>query len=153
MKFKSFFQFLLLFFVSLLLFACNTKDESGTETPNPNPKREFRGAWIATVGSSRYKELNSEEIRHYITDMVQGLYNVGINAIIYQVRPEADAFYKSNLEPWSRFLTGKQGQAPDDPTFDPLEFIIEECHKRGMELHAWINPYREIGRASCRERM
>ena len=63
------------------------------------------------------------------------------NAIIFQVRPEADALYASRLEPWSRFLTGVQGKAPE-PYWDPMQFMIDECHKRGMEFHAWINPYR-----------
>ncbi len=65
----------------------------------------------------------------------------GVNAIIFQVRPECDALYESKLEPWSRFLTGRQGLAPS-PYWDPLEWMIEQCHQRGMELHAWINPYR-----------
>ncbi len=63
------------------------------------------------------------------------------NAVIFQVRPQADALYKSDLEPWSYFLTGEQGVAPDD-FYDPLEFWVEEAHKRSIELHAWINPYR-----------
>ena len=142
MKFKFFVQPVLLFFISLLLFACGTSKKSLVQTPELYPKREFRGAWIHTVGQSRYQQMNSAAMKHYITEMVRKLDNAGINAVIFQIRPEADAFYKSDLEPWSRFLTGKQGKAPDDPTFDPLEFIIEECHKRGMELHAWMNPYR-----------
>jgi hypothetical protein len=64
-----------------------------------------------------------------------------MNAVVFQVRPQADALFISELEPWSRFLTGTQGVAPE-PFFDPAEFIIEECHKRGMEMHAWFNPYR-----------
>lgn len=142
MSLKSFVQFVLLLFVSSLLFACGTTRKSLTQTPHPNPKREFRGAWIQTAWQSRYQQMNSAAMKHYITDMVKKLDDAGINAIIFQIRPEADAFYKSDLEPWSRFLTGRQGKAPDDPTFDPLEFIIQECHKRGMELHAWMNPYR-----------
>ena len=65
----------------------------------------------------------------------------GINALIFQVRPEADAFYRSMLEPWSRFYTGRQGMAPEGD-FDLMAFLIEECHKRGMEFHAWLNPFR-----------
>lgn len=64
-----------------------------------------------------------------------------MNTILFQIRPSADAFYGRGREGWSRYLTGKQGKAPD-PFYDPLDFIIDECHKRGMELHAWINPYR-----------
>jgi uncharacterized lipoprotein YddW (UPF0748 family) len=74
--------------------------------------------------------------------MVRKFDEAGINALIFQIRPEADAFYPSSLEPWSRFLTGSQGLAPDDPSFDPLAYLIGECHKCGMELHAWLNPYR-----------
>ena len=71
--------------------------------------------------------------------------------IIFQVRAEADALYKSPYEPWSRFLTGVQGKAPS-PMWDPLQFMIEECHQRNMELHAWINPYRAKTKAQvlCR---
>ena len=65
----------------------------------------------------------------------------GINAILFQVRVEGDALYASNLEPWSRYLTGQQG-TPPSPYWDPLEWMVDECHARGMELHAWINPYR-----------
>ena len=142
MKFNSFVQSVFLIFISSLLFACGASKKSLTQIPELYPKREFRGAWIHTVGQSRYQQMNSAAMKHYITDMVKKLDDAGINAVIFQIRPEADAFYKSDLEPWSRFLTGKQGLAPDDPTFDPLEFIINECHKRGMELHAWMNPYR-----------
>ena len=66
-----------------------------------------------------------------------------MNAVIVQIRPSADAFYQSKYEPWSEFLTGKQGVAPS-PYYDPLQFMIEETHKRGMEFHAWINPYRAV---------
>ena len=66
-----------------------------------------------------------------------------INAIIVQVRPSADAFYKSKLEPWSEWLTGEKGKKPD-PEYDPLTFMVEEAHERGMEFHAWLNPYRAI---------
>ena len=86
--------------------------------------------------------MNSAAMKHYFVQMINKFEAAGINAVIFQIRPEADAFYKSDLEPWSRFFTGKQGKAPDDPDFDPLSFLIEECHKRGIELHAWLNPYR-----------
>ena len=128
--------------VAVTLFACGSSKKTLTQTPELYPKREFRGAWIQTAWQSRYQQMNSAAMKHYIAEMVKKLDEAGINAVIFQIRPEADAFYKSDLEPWSRFLTGKQGVAPDDPTFDPLAFIIGECHKRGMELHAWMNPYR-----------
>ena len=76
-----------------------------------------------------------------LTYQLDELQKDGANAIIFQVRPECDALYNSSIEPWSRFLTGEQGKAPS-PYWDPLQWMIEQCHKRGMELHAWINPYR-----------
>ena len=142
MKLKFIIRFIALVAISFFLFACGTSKKTLTQTPELHPKREFRGAWIQTVGQSRYQQMNSAAMKHYIVDMIQKLDYAGINAVIFQIRPEADAFYKSDLEPWSRFLTGKQGKAPDDPNFDPLAFLIDECHKRGMELHAWLNPYR-----------
>lgn len=105
------------------------------------PKREFRGAWIHTVGNKEFKSMSSDSLQRYLIATLDKLEKAGINAVIFQVRPQADAFYYSQLEPWSRFLTGEQGVAPD-PLWDPLEFMVEECHKRGMELHAWCNPYR-----------
>ena len=104
------------------------------------PKREFRGAWLHTV-SGGYKGLGTLEMQKLLVQQLNSLQKAGINAIIFQVRPEADAFYVSSLEPWSRYLTGVQGKAPS-PLWDPMAFMIEECHKRGMEFHAWVNPYR-----------
>ena len=106
-----------------------------------NPKREFRGAWIHTVHQGQYARMTPAETRDYLTNQLDLLQDAGVNAVIFQVRPSADAFYKSSLEPWSRFLTGVAGKAPV-PAWDPLQFMIEESHKRGMELHAWLNPYR-----------
>ncbi len=138
----SFIRFFSLLLFCLLFFSCGTSKKSLTHVPEAAPKREFRGAWVQTVWQSRYSQMNSAAMKYYIADMVRKFDEAGINAVIFQIRPEADAFYRSELEPWSRFLTGVQGRAPDDPTFDPLAFIIEECHQRGMELHAWLNPYR-----------
>lgn len=135
-----------LFFSLLLLLiavtACGVSKPTLTRVPEQAPKREFRGVWVQTVGQLRYRLMNSAAMKHYLSEMARKFDEAGINAVIFQIRPEADAFYRSNLEPWSRYLTGVQGQAPDDPDFDPLAFIIDECHKRGMELHAWLNPYR-----------
>jgi len=108
------------------------------------PKPEFRGVWIATVdnidwpskGNYNSDSQKLEFIR--ILDMHQ---RNGMNAVIAQIRPATDAFYPSPYEPWSEWLTGKQGLAPS-PFYDPLQFMIEEAHKRGMEFHAWCNPYR-----------
>ena len=105
------------------------------------PKREFRGAWLHIVGNQQIKTLSREQIQQWFTATLDALAAQGCNAVIFQVRPQADAFYDSQLEPWTRFLTGTQGVAPD-PFWDPLQFMIEQCHARGMELHAWLNPYR-----------
>ena len=106
-------------------------------------KREFRGVWIHVVGETQYRDMSTYEMQWYLIDLLDKLQAMNFNAVIFQVRPAADAFYPSKLEPWSRYLTGKQGVAPN-PYFDPMYFMIEECHKRNMEFHAWINPYRVI---------
>ena len=105
------------------------------------PKREFRGAWLHIVGNQQIKTLSREQIQQWFTATLDELQAQGCNAVIFQVRPQADAFYASSIEPWTRFLTGEQGVAPD-PFWDPLQFMVEQCHARGMELHAWLNPYR-----------
>jgi uncharacterized lipoprotein YddW (UPF0748 family) len=107
-------------------------------------KPEFRGVWVATVSNIDWPSSNNynpdsqriEFIR--LLDMHKAN---GMNAIVMQVRPATDAFYPSPYEPWSQWLTGKQGQPPM-PYYDPLQFMIDEAHKRGMEFHAWMNPYR-----------
>lgn len=104
------------------------------------PKREFRGAWIQCV-NGQFQGMSTQKMQETLTYQLNELQKDGCNAIIFQVRPECDALYESKLEPWSRFLTGVQGKAPS-PYWDPLQWMITECHKRGMELHAWINPYR-----------
>lgn len=103
-------------------------------------KREFRGAWIQTIYQG-YDCRTTAENKAYLTTLLDELRSAGINAVFFQVRPRADALYRSSLEPWSRFLTGQVGRAPD-PEWDPLEFMVAESHARGMELHAWLNPYR-----------
>ncbi|MBQ0073887.1 MAG: family 10 glycosylhydrolase [Prevotella sp.] len=103
-------------------------------------KREFRGAWIQCV-NGQFLGMGTEKMQRTLTYQLDELQKDGVNAIIFQVRPECDALYQSSLEPWSRFLTGVQGVAPS-PYWDPLQWMIDECHKRGMELHAWINPFR-----------
>lgn len=105
-----------------------------------NPKREFRGAWMHTVYQQQYHDQTTAQNQAYIRQQLDLLQLAGCNAVIFQVRPQADAFYPSDLEPWSRFLTDN-GAAPV-PAWDPLQFIIDEAHARGMELHAWLNPYR-----------
>lgn len=106
-----------------------------------NPKREFRGAWMHTINQGQYAKQSTDENKAYLRNQLDILQKAGCNAVIWQVRPSADALYFSNYEPWSRFLSGKAGVAPM-PMWDPLQFMIDECHARGMELHAWMNPYR-----------
>ena len=102
------------------------------------PKREFRGAWIQCV-NGQFQGMSAESMQRTLISQLDVLQRAGINAIIFQIRAEADALYQSSYEPWSRFLTGVQGK---NPGWDPLQWMIDECHKRNMELHAWINPYR-----------
>ena len=103
-------------------------------------KREFRGAWIQCV-NGQFIGMGTQKMQQTLSYQLDELQKDGVNVIIFQVRPECDALYESRIEPWSRFLTGKQGVAPS-PYWDPLQWMITECHRRGMELHAWINPYR-----------
>lgn len=109
-----------------------------------SPKREFRGAWLATVANIDWPSrpgLSTENQKRELLRIFDDHQRSGINAIMLQIRPSTDALYGKGREMWSRFLTGKQGLAPA-PYYDPLEFAILEAHKRGMELHAWFNPYR-----------
>lgn len=103
-------------------------------------KREFRGAWIQAV-NGQFQGMGRDAMQKTLTYQLDELQKDGVNTIIFQVRPECDALYQSSIEPWSRFLTGEQGVAPA-PYWDPLAWMIKQCHDRGMELHAWINPYR-----------
>lgn len=117
-------------------------------------KREFRGAWIATVANIDWPKGRTITSGQKVADLVQifdKLKEANINAVFFQVRTECDALYKSNYEPWSYWLTNEQGQAPE-PYFDPLEFAISEAHSRGMELHAWFNPYRVTSDTGAYER-
>jgi len=110
----------------------------------PAAPREFRAAWVATVANIDWpsrKGLSSAEQQAQIRAIVDRAAELGLNALILQVRTSADAFYPSALEPWSEYLTGTQGQAPE-PFYDPLALWIELAHARGMELHAWFNPFR-----------
>lgn len=110
------------------------------------PNYEFRAAWIATVDNIDWPSRGNYDTEKQKAEYIQLLEmhrRNGLNAVIVQVRPATDAFYPSPYEPWSEFLTGKQGRAPS-PYYDPLEFMIEEAHKRGMEFHAWCNPYRAV---------
>ncbi|ASE61502.1 glycoside hydrolase family 10 protein [Chryseobacterium indologenes] len=110
----------------------------------PEIKREFRGAWIASVANINWpsrNDLTVDQQKAEAIAMLDMLKNNNFNAAIFQIRPSADALYTSNIEPWSYFLTGETGTAPY-PNYDPLQFWIDESHKRGLELHVWLNPYR-----------
>jgi len=110
----------------------------------PDPEREFRAAWIATVHNIDWPSSNNLSPAQQRAEMVALLdlaAEIGLNAVIFQVRTECDAFYQSSLEPWSWFLTGRMGSAPSDG-YDPLAFAIQEAHRRGIQLHAWFNPFR-----------
>ncbi|HPP83649.1 MAG TPA: family 10 glycosylhydrolase, partial [Rubrivivax sp.] len=116
---------------------------AAVDTPPPAP-REFRAAWVATVSRIDWPSrpgLAPEAQRAEALAIVERARTLGLNALILQVRPAGDAIYPSTLEPWSEYLTGAQGRAPDPP-WDPLAFWIAEAHRRGLELHAWFNPYR-----------
>ncbi|MGG7469409.1 glycoside hydrolase family 10 protein [Chryseobacterium arthrosphaerae] len=123
--------------------AGNTADET-FRTTLPEIKREFRGAWIASVANINWPSRNNltvEEQKAEAISMLDMLKDNNFNAAIFQIRPSADALYTSDIEPWSYFLTGETGTAPY-PNYDPLQFWIAEAHKRGLELHVWLNPYR-----------
>lgn len=111
-----------------------------------SPKREFRAAWIATVGNIDWPSkqgLPSIEQQQQFIRRLDQLKSLGCNAVIVQIRPACDAFYASKIEPWSHYLTARQGEAPF-PYYDPLVFMVEEAHKRNMEFHAWFNPFRAL---------
>ena len=110
----------------------------------PYPKNEFRGVWIATVVNIDWPKTSIDGVEKEKADYLEilDLYKkLNYNAVIVQIRSVGDAFYPSEFAPWSRFLTGKEGQAPN-PYYDALAWMIEEAHKRGFEFHAWLNPYR-----------
>jgi len=134
----------------LLSIACwyqlSTALPLAAQTLAPTPKRELRAVWIATVDNIDFplnrNDPPDKQRRDFIAILDAHRAN-GFNAIIMQVRPSADALYAKSREPWSEWLTGAQGRAPV-PMWDPLEFMIEETHKRGMEFHAWCNPFRSV---------
>jgi len=132
-----------------LLIAIASCAQSGTanDHASSSPKYEFRGAWIASVDHidwpSKTAAGNVALQKQEFIDLLDMHQRNGLNAVVVQIRPTADAFYPSPYEPWSAWLTGKQG-TPPEPYYDPLSFMIAETHKRGMEFHAWINPYRAL---------
>ena len=133
--------------ISILLFACaapKKTTKAATAGTIPKTESEFRAAWVATVANINWPSkpgLSTEEQKKEAIALLDFLAAENFNAVIFQVRPQADALYRSSLEPWSYYLTGVQGKAPD-PYYDPLQFWIEAAHDRGLELHVWLNPYR-----------
>lgn len=117
-----------------------------SDTGIPDIRREFRGVWVATVGNIDWPSsptLTTSEQKAEIIRVLDLAKQLNLNAIIFQVRPQCDAFYDSAIEPWSEFLTGQMGKAPR-PYYDPLEFAVAEAHARGVQLHAWFNPFRAL---------
>lgn len=117
-----------------------------TNVSRSQDKPEFRGVWIATIDNIDWPAYGVWEADKQKADFIRllDLHKAnGMNVMIVQVRPAADAFYPSKYEPWSQWLTGTQGKPPV-PYYDPLRFMIDETHKRGMEFHAWLNPYRAV---------
>lgn len=128
----------LLLFITVLIFSSTLFSQSMP------PKIEMRAAWIATVINLDWPDspLNSTaQQKQQLITLLDQLKSAGVNTVIFQIRTECDALYSSAHEPWSYYLTGTQGNPPM-PYYDPLEFAVEEAHKRGMEIHAWFNPYR-----------
>ena len=110
----------------------------------PAPAHEFRGAWVASVKNIDWPSkpgLTTAQQKAELLAILDRAVQLKLNAVLLQVRPACDALYDSKFEPWSEYLTGKMGQAPK-PYYDPLEFAVTEAHRRGLELHAWFNPFR-----------
>ena len=144
MKFRSRILSAIILFLPAMLFAANFIYRPVAITP-PNPPREFRGAWIAAVATNQdwpsKPGLPVAQQKAELISLLDRAAQLHFNAIIFQVRPASDAIYASPIEPWSERITGTQGLAPE-PFYDPLTFAIAEAHKRGLELHAWFNPFR-----------
>jgi uncharacterized lipoprotein YddW (UPF0748 family) len=132
-----------IFFLPARLFSADVIYEPSAVAP-PTPVREFRAAWVATVANIDWPSkpgLSVVEQKTELLNLLDRAAQLKFNAVLFQVRAVSDAFYASPIEPWSEYLTGRQGQAPS-PFYDPLAFAVTEAHKRGLELHAWFNPFR-----------
>ncbi|MEX0680099.1 MAG: family 10 glycosylhydrolase [Balneolales bacterium] len=128
-----------------VLSGCKSVETTiGIRVDSQYPREDFRGVWLASIGNLDWPVSNEQTVEEQKADAVailDSLKGIGINAVLFQVRAESDALYASSYDPWSFWLTGEQGRAPD-PFYDPLFFMVREAHKRGMELHAWLNPFR-----------
>ena len=130
--------------MSLSLMGSEVLYRTSDKAAIPPLPREFRGAWIATVNNIDWPSkpgLPVANQKKELSKLIETAARLKLNCLIFQVRPACDALYPSELEPWSEYLTGKMGKAPA-PTWDPLAYAINESHRRGLELHAWFNPYR-----------
>ncbi len=139
---------IILFFVTIFLIACSSSKPVSkhhvTRPPSDAAQREFRAAWVATVANINWPSkpgLPVDSQKKEAIALLDFLKEHHFNAVVFQVRPQADALYQSSLEPWSYYLTGVQGKAPE-PFYDPLAFWTEAAHDRGLEMHVWLNPYR-----------
>ena len=135
---------LMKFVVAWFLFHLISFNIAAQSQTLPKPEREFRAVWIATVDNIDFPTQQALSVEQQKAELVQDLelaVSLKLNAVIFQVRPQCDALYRSEIEPWSEFLTGEMGKAQ---SFDPLEFLVGEAHKRGILVHAWFNPYRAL---------
>ncbi len=126
---------------AMIVLSVSPTARAQSDDPPPLP-REFRGAWVASVENSTWPPrtgMTADAQKREAVRQLDRVVELKMNAVVFQIRPAADALYKSSLEPWSEYLSGTQGV---DPGYDPLEFWIDEAHARGIELHAWFNPYR-----------
>ena len=113
-------------------------------------KQEMRAAWVATVSNVDWPSkpgLSVADQQAEFDNLIKVFKQYNLNTIVFQVRPSADAFYESRLEPWSRWLTGEQGKAPE-PYYDPLDYAIKKCRQEGLDVHVWLNPYRAVSDTS-----
>ena len=135
---KTIYLLSLIYYSLLIAFQSNAQPSA--------PKREFRAAWVATVNNIDWpsRGLTADQQRAEFVSILNQHQQAGLNAVVVQVRSVCDALYPSALEPWAEVLTGKQGQSPG---YDPMAFMLAECRKRGMEFHAWFNPYRAVSNA------
>jgi uncharacterized lipoprotein YddW (UPF0748 family) len=144
--YSSMIRFILFSWIPVISFSCASSRQSADNASPASSAaaREFRAAWVATVANINWPSkpgLSTAQQQNEAIVLLDFLKAHHFNAVIFQVRPQADALYQSKLEPWSYYLTGIQGKAPD-PYYDPLTFWVEAAHERGLELHVWLNPYR-----------
>lgn len=140
-----FLRFSIIICIVFTFTACSVTNKYNNVNPElPLIEREFRGAWVATVANINWPSkpgLSVDSLKIEAKIILDRMQSMNFNAVIFQARPQADALYKSSLEPWSYYLTREQGKAPEQ-SFDPLEYWIEQSHLRNMDLHVWVNPYR-----------